>query len=115
MSGMSNDHIGIGGGGEMPRPMPAKGDACMDLVITTNLATVNEKVLKKVNEGEALTVTAQSADGPVVVMKDDEILGSVMSRLLSQLLDCMNGGTEYIAEVMKIEDAICQVKIAAVK
>lgn len=115
MSGMSGGHFDGIGGGEMPRPMQGTGDACMDLVIITNLASVNDDVLKKVKEGEVLPVAAQGADGPVVVIKDDEVLGTVLSSKLVQLLNCMNGGTEYEAEVLKIEDAICQVKISAVK
>ena len=115
MSGMSGGHSGGIGGGEMPRPMQGTSDACMDLVIITNLASVDAAVLMKVNVGDVLPVVAQSADGPVVVMKDDEVLGTVLSSKLVQLLNCMNGGTEYEAEVLKIEDAVCQVKISAVK
>ena len=92
-----------------------QGDACQNLVINTNLASVNVDVLNKIYKGEVLPVTAQSADGPVVVMKDDEILGTVLSSKLVQLLNCMNGGTEYEAEVVKIEEGLCQVKISAVK
>ncbi len=115
MSGMSGGHSDGIGGGEMPRPMQGKGDACMDLVIITNLASVNVEALKKVKASDVLPMEAQSADGPVVVMKDSEVLGTVLSSKLVQLLNCMNGGTEYEAEVLKIEDAICQVRIRAVK
>lgn len=99
----------------MPRPMQGTGDACEDLVIFTNLASLDAEVLKNVNTGDVLPVETQSADGPVVVMKDNEVLGTVLSGKLVQLLNCMNGGTEYEAEVIKIEDAVCQVKISAVK
>ena len=115
MSGMSGGHSGGIGGGEMPRPMQGKGDACLNLVIIINLASVDTEVLKMVNVGDILPVEAQAADGPVVVMKDGEVLGSVVSSKLMQLLNCMNGGTEYEAEILKIEEAICQVKISAVK
>ena len=87
MSGMSGDHSGIGGGGVMPPVSPGKGDVCLNLVIIT----------------------------PVVVVKDEEVLGTVLSSHLVQLLNCMNGGTEYEAEILKIDGAICQVKIRAVK
>ncbi len=112
MSGIPSVHSDMGGGGKMPQP---QGDACQNLVIITNLASVNADVLNKIHKGEVLPVTSQSADGPVVVMKDDEILGTVLSSKLVQLLNCMNGGTEYESEVIKIEEAICQVKISAVK
>lgn len=112
---MSGGHSGGIGGGEMPRPMQGKGEACENLVITTNLASVDADVLQKVEEGEVLPVDAQGADGPVVVMKDSRILGTVLSSKLMQLLNCMNGGTEYEAVVQKLKDAVCQVKISAVK
>ncbi len=114
MSGMSGDHLGIGGGGIMPRPMK-EGDACLNLVIVTNLASVNVDVSKITQVRDVLPVEAQSADGPVVVLKNGNLLGTVLSSHLVQLLNCMNEGTEYEAEVLKIEGAICQVKISAVK
>ncbi len=115
MSGMSGDYFGIGGGGVMPHPMKEEGDACLNLVVITNLASVNVIVLNKTQVGDVLPVETQSIDGPVVVLKDGDILGTVLSSHLIRLLNCMNNGTEYKAEVIKIEDAICQVKISAVK
>ena len=116
MSGMSGGHSGeIDGGGEMPRSMQSRGNACMDLDITTNLASVDADVLKRVKEGDVLPVKALGTDGPVVVIKDGETVGTVLSSKLVQLLNCMNGGTEYEAEVLKVEEAICQVRISAMK
>lgn len=87
----------------------------MNLVIVTNLASVNVDVSKITQVRDVLPVEAQSADGPVVVLKNGNLLGTVLSSHLVQLLNCMNEGTEYEAEVLKIEGAICQVKISAVK
>ena len=115
MSGMSGDHFGIGGGGVMPHPIKEEGNACLNLVIITNLASVDDNVLNKIQVGDILPVETQSVDGPVVVLKDGDILGTVLSSYLIRLLNCMNDGTEYKAEVIKVEDAICQVKISAVK
>lgn len=99
----------------MPRPVKEEGDACLNLVIITNLASVDVNVLNMTQVGDVLPVEAQSVDGPVVVLKDGDVLGTVLSSHLIRLLNCMNDGTEYKAEVIKIEDAICQVKISAVK
>lgn len=115
MSGISGGIFGPGGESVMPRPMQDEDILCSNLVIITNLASVNVDVLNKTQAGDKLPVGTQSADGPVVVMKDYNVLGTVLSSLLVQLLNCMNYGTEYEAEILKIEDAICQVKISAVK
>ena len=62
-----------------------------------------------------LPVVTGGIDGPVQVLKDDKVLGTVLSSRLVELLNCINNGTEYDATVEKIDGAICQVKIAAVR
>lgn len=114
MSGMSGDHYGIGGG-IFPSALKEEGDTCLNMVIITNLASVDVDVLNKAQVGDILPVEEQSLDGPVIVLKDGDILGTVLSSHLIRLLNCMNDGTRYKAEIIKIEDAICQVKISAVK
>lgn len=111
MSGISS---GIGGG-VVPRPIDGGADYCINLVIKTNLSSVNENVLKMVAVNDVLPVVAEGIDGPVRVLKDGEILGTVLSGLLLELVNCINNGTEYEATIVKIDGAICQVKIAAVK
>lgn len=102
-------------GGIVPRPIDGGADYCLNLVIKTNLSSVNENVLKNVAVNDVLPVVAEGIDGPVRVLKDGEILGTVLSGLLLELINCINNGTEYEATILKIDGAICQVKIAAVK
>lgn len=102
-------------GGKAPRPIDDGADYCLNLVIKTNLSSVDEDVLNTVAIGEILPVAAEGIDGPVRVLKDGNILGTVLSGLLLELINCINNGTEYEATILKIDGAICQVKIAAVK
>ena len=102
-------------GGEMPRLPKKDSDYCLNLIIKTNLASVNINLLKTTKVGEILPVVAQSIDGPVVVMKDGKVLGTVLSSYLMDLLNCINNDTEYQAEIIKIDEAVCQVTISAVK
>ncbi len=102
-------------GGKAPRPIEGGADYCLNLVIRTNLSSVNEDVLKKVEVGEVLPVAAEGIEGPVRVLKEGNILGTVLSGLLLELINCINNGTEYEATILKIDGAICQVKIAAIK
>lgn len=112
MSGMS---IIPGGGGVAPRPISNDSDYCLNLKIKTNLSSVKAEVLAKCNVGDVLPLTAEGVSGPVHVMKDGEVLGTVLSGMLLELLNCMNGGTEYEATIEKIDEAICQVTISAVR
>ncbi|MBO7047261.1 MAG: hypothetical protein J6W38_13105 [Prevotella sp.] len=102
-------------GGIAPRPIDNGADYCINLVIKTNLSSVNEMVLKKVAVGEVLPIAAEGIEGPIRVLKDGEILGTVLSALLLELINCINNGTEYEAPIIKIDGAICQVKIVAKK
>lgn len=112
MSGMS---IKPGGGGVAPRPISNDSDYCLNLKIKTNLSSVKMDVLAKSKVGDVLPVVAEGLNGPVHVMKDGEMLGTILSGMLLELLNCMNGGTEYEATIEKIDEAICQVTISAVK
>lgn len=111
MSGISGGY----GGGVVPRPIDGGVDYCLNLVIKTNLSSVNENILRMVAVDDVLPVVAEGIEGPVRVLKDGEILGTVLSSLLLELVNCINNGTEYEATIVKIDGAICQVKIAAVK
>ena len=106
---------GLSGGGIAPRPIDGGADYYMNLVIKTNLSSVNEEVLNEVVKGETLPVVAEGIEGPVRVLKNGMILGTVLSGLLLELINCINNGTEYGASILKIDGAVCQVKIAAVK
>jgi len=112
MSGMS---IIPGGGGVAPRPISNDPDYCMNLKIKTNLSSVKIEILSKCNVGDVLPLAAEGVNGPVHVMKDGEVLGTVLSGMLLELLNCMNGGTDYEATIEKIDEAICQVTISAAK
>ena len=102
------------GGGEIQHPKHDQ-NYCINLVIKTNLASVDTSLLKEIKVGELLPVESQSVDGPVVVLKDKSILGAVLSSHLMDLVNCINNGTEYQAEILKIDEALCQVTIFAKK
>ena len=65
---------GLSGGGIAPRPIDGGADYCMNLVIKTNLSSVNEEVLNEVVKGETLPVVAEGIEGPVRVLKNGMIL-----------------------------------------
>lgn len=102
-------------GGDMPQLPQKDSNYCLNLVIKTNLASVDIDLLKTTKVGEILPVVAQNIDGPVVVIKGGKVLGTVLSSYLMDLLNCINNDTEYQAEIIKIDEAVCQVTISAVK
>ena len=47
----------------------------------------------------------------VVKTFDDRTVGSITSPSLPQLVACIRGGVAYVAEVLSIRGAICQVRV----
>ena len=106
---------GNSGGGGMPSiNRPNENEDCSALVITTNLATPQAKVIGDLEVGDILSIRIATDQGPIQALNiDGEIAGSIVSREQVRLLNCIIGGTSYIAEVLSLEGGQCQVQIRA--
>lgn len=107
-------------GGYSDYEMPVKEDynnpdTCQSLSFEVTLSSVDARVLSAVIIGEILPVVATSVRGPLVVMKEDRILGTVLSSKEAALLTCIQNGTEYQAKIISINGGECKVKIYAQK
>lgn len=92
---------------------PGAGDlatSCPILAFRTPLNSVDPKVLPKLSVGDELWVDERG--GVVLAVTDDgEIAGSITSKELSHLLDCMAAGFGYVAIVESINGGTCIVAI----
>jgi hypothetical protein len=107
---------GNSSGGGMPSfNNPGAGDDCQNLVINTNLASPQAAIIENLSIGDILQVEAASEQGPIEV-KDDQgnVAGTILTREQIRLLNCINSGTEYVAEVLVINDGQCSVQIRAI-
>lgn len=118
-----------GGGGNDWRPepklpkRPAGGDSGTSpdqqrdpcaIAETTNLNSVDANVLAKVKVGEVLLV--KFLPGPprrlVAQTPDGETVGSITSPSMPQFITCIEqAGREYVAEVLSVRGALCQVEV----
>ncbi len=91
-------------------------DNCRELIINTNLSSPRPNVVDNLNEGDILSVSAASASGPLQVINDQgEVAGNIISREQARLLNCIvNEGIEYQAEILSIDEGLCQVQIRAI-
>lgn len=113
----------MGGGnysGYLDFEMPVKEDynnpdTCLSLSFEVTLSSVNPDVLVTVKIGDIMPVVASSPKGPLVVMNEDGILGTILSSKEVALLMCIQNGTEYQAKVIRIVGGECVVRIYAQK
>jgi hypothetical protein len=94
-----------GAGGGLPP------DPC-NIVETTTLNSPNRNVLAGLRTGDVLTVVFQP--GPpqrLVVQAPQGIGGSITSPAMLQIIQCITQGYMYVAEVLSVQGAICQVQV----
>lgn len=115
MGGSSNGYGGGYFGPAIPQSDGNSQDQCLNLVFETTLASVDVTVLATVNVGDTLTVGVASPIGPVIVLKNEKRVGTVLSEYDVLLLQCISEGTIYNAKVIKIDSPECVVKIYPIR
>lgn len=107
---------GSSGGGSIPSiNRPNENEICEDLVINTNLASPQALVINNLNEGDLLSIHAITDQGPIQALDENgQIAGTIISREQVRLLNCINMGTQYEAEVTSVGNGQCQVQIRAI-
>lgn len=102
-----------GGGGSSPSiNRPIEGESCENLVLNVNIASPQPDVIITLSRGNILNVSAVSDQGPIqVITQDGRLAGNVISRDQVRLMNCINGGVTYIAEVTSIDGGQCGVQI----
>ncbi|MGV8041496.1 MAG: hypothetical protein AB2L07_16020 [Thermoanaerobaculaceae bacterium] len=117
-SGGSSDFGAIGGGGGDTSASGGRGSQdgrifnCRTFRATVSLRSPNPAVLEKLKEGQQLPVRLSDDGHAVIVTSGEETAGSVVLPELSDLVDCIKGGTRYEAKVLSVEAGACVVEIS---
>jgi len=100
---------GSGGGGYIP-PQRNKFD-CETSFLTTSVSSIDIAVLEKHKEGVLLDVIVDKKGALVLEDGDGEILGAILHSNTSDIIECMENGAVYEAEIKKINTPACTVKV----
>lgn len=106
-----------GGGGDdtwrkISDPPPGKPPNPCDIDELTMLNSPNRSVLAALSAGMILTVDYDA--GPprrLVARAPSGIAGSITSISLPQLIQCIQDGNKYVAEILTLRGAVCQVRV----
>ncbi len=95
-----------GGGGGTPR------DPC-NINETTNLNSPDRTVLAGLRTGDVLTVEFKTGPPRVLVAVTEAraVAGSITSPSMPQVIQCIQQGWHYVAEVLAVRGAVCQIRI----
>jgi hypothetical protein len=99
---------GVGGGG-------VSGDPCV-IDELTSLNSVSPTALRNVRTGALLDVVFVAGPPQRLVAQDNtgQIVGSITSRSMLQIIECIQNGRRYVAEVLGIQGGSCQVRVKLV-
>ena len=104
---------GPGGGGPGPGgPSSGPGVDCSTLTFRTTLNSPDPDVVAQLNRGDILGVRAESDAGPIVaVTSEEEVVGSITSSQMAELLRCVDEGYTYVAIVRSISGGRVDVEV----
>ena len=106
-NGPSDSGNGFGGGGT-----PSLD--CKNVSIKTTIVSPDPGILSTLSVGNILTLTLQTATGPLIAMTNNgNTLGAVFTTNPTLLINCINDGNFYEAEILKITGGNCEVLITA--
>ncbi len=100
---------GVHAGGRIGETFPN----CLNLSFETGLMSPKPESLAKVNIGDVLRLALQQQQGKplVVALNGNDVVGTIGSAYLNQLVECMGEDHQYVADVLSIEGGACRVRV----
>lgn len=100
-------------GGELPGGRAGR-DRC-DITLTTSLAHVRTNQAAELKPGDTLTVEVETVVRKKTVVcrrqRNKEIVGFILARGAVVLIECIEQGNEYAAEVKKVDFGFVEVVV----
>ena len=81
----------------------------------TALSSPKPSILRKLKEGDLLELELTNDSSPIKALHHGQLVGTVVPESLLQLLQCMQQGNKYLAEVLKISGGSCTVEVRSGK
>lgn len=98
------------GGGSWTTP---SGDSCETLTSDTTLTSPDPAVISQLQVGTLLDVEVDDSGAHPVIhaMYQGQVAGSITSSIIQKLVECIEGGHEYVAQVLSIQGGTCRVRV----
>lgn len=101
---------GSGSGGWAAEPL--SGD-CSELSQLTTLNSPQREVLKMLNRNDLLEICLERGERSVIVeaRKDGQLAGTITFTRIQKLVECIESGYSYVAEVLEVKGGACKVRV----
>ncbi len=106
---------GSGGGGGSGIGFGESSDSCAALVFDTQLSSPKQDVVSSISVGDLLDIAIEERGTTTVVVAlyKGEVAGGLASPQVRRLLECLAGGTQYVAKVTETNDGQIRVRVSA--
>lgn len=87
---------------------------CAKVYFKTNIPSPDVVILSKIIKGDILTLNLAGKRGPIQLLNSNsEFVGNLSSKHIPDLINCMNNGYKYIAEVTEIFGGKCSILVTS--
>ncbi len=99
-----------GGGGSWIEPVQ---DSCETLTSETTLTSPVQNVVAQLAVGDQLDVRVDDVGGTRVVraVHNGNVAGSITSAVIQRIVECIESGHAYVAEVLSVQGGACRVRV----
>lgn len=87
--------------------------SCELLVVETVLVEPNLEVLQRLEVGNVLTIDINWRS--IEALYGEDVVGKIQTPENSRIIECLDAGTIYVADILSIEEEKCKVKIHALQ
>jgi hypothetical protein len=86
---------------------------CKNVSSRAIINSPNQENLQLLKLDSIVELSLQSNKGPIVAYIDGNVLGSVLPSAMTDIIECMNSGTEFKGRVVVLNGAHCEILITA--
>jgi hypothetical protein len=89
------------------------GDSCERLTSDTTLTSPDPAVISQLHDGTLLDVAVDDSGAHPVVraMYQGQVAGSITSSIIQKLVECIESGHQYVAQVLSVQGGTCRVRV----
>jgi hypothetical protein len=92
-------------------------NACDSLIINTHISSPKEAAVSSLKVDDLLDISLDSSGqyDTVVLLNGGVIAGGIASPQLPMLIQCIRAGTDYVGQVLRVNDGQVKVRISPIR
>ncbi len=103
----------MSGSGGAPFDFGDRKKDCKSVSSRAIINSPNQEALLQLDFNSLVELSLQTNKGPIIAYFEGLVLGSVLPSAMTDIIECMNSGTEFRGRVVVLNGAHCEILITA--